>query len=309
VLRQVTAPANLAAALARVRHRLREGGARATTLDRFDKSGGLRALGKALETGSHRPAAPRAFVLAKPRGGERRLEVLAIPDRVAQTAVLQVLSPLLDSAFDDASFGFRPNRSLADAVERVQQLRRRGKLHVVRADVADCFGRIRHDRLLDALADRVADRSLRRLIGRWLRAYGRGGRGLPQGAPLSPLLCNLALTAFDRGIGRGPGHLIRFADDFVILCRSPKEARRELERASRLLGEEGLVMNTAKSKLTSFEQGFEFLGHWFVGGKLLRDALKTPVPQIKRRAEARATKAQRREAAPASRHGGRRRPC
>ena len=286
VLAQIAAPANLHAALARVRHRMREAGASAAAANRFAQNGHLTKLAKALRRGRYRPGGTRRVKLVKALGGVRHLDLLTLTDRVAQSAAHQVLSPLLDPHFAETSFGFRPNRSLADAIERVRGLGRSGHNHVVRGDVTECFARIRHDRLLNALADRIADRRLRRLVRRWLQAFGKGGRGLPQGAPLSPLLCNLALDAFDHAFASGPGKLVRFADDFVILCRNRGEAEAALGRATRLLAQEGLCPSRSKTRITSFSDGFEFLGHWFVRDHLLRDALKGPSPQLKRRADA-----------------------
>ena len=214
-------------------------------------------------------------------------------DRIVQTAAHQVLTPLLDAGMSPASYGFRPNRSLADALDRVQELRRSGLTWVVDGDIERCFERIRHDRLLERLQESVADRRLVRLVAAWRAAWGEGERGLPQGAPLSPLLSNLALDPLDRGLAKGSGRLVRFADDFVILCRSRAEAETARRRAAELLNRQGLRMHPQKSRVCSFTDGFAFLGHYFIHDLMLRDAARDACEDVKRRAEVKDARARR----------------
>lgn len=290
IIEQVAAPANLHAALARVIRNARNAGeseAAVTSLAR--RVGALDQLGRDLQLEAYRPGTIRQGWVPKASGGVRPIAILGPVDRVVQTAAALVLTPLLDDGFSEASFGYRPNRSLADALERVGAARSQGYTVAVEGDISRCFERIRHDRLIEHLRDRIADRALVRLVACWLKAWGKRGRGLPQGAPLSPLLCNVALHAFDSGLAGGPGMLVRYADDFVILCRSRDEAARALSTATALLKAEGLTLSGAKTRVTTFNQGLDFLGHSFLGDRLLRDAAKDPCPDVKARVRARAT--------------------
>ncbi|MDG4604432.1 MAG: reverse transcriptase domain-containing protein [Defluviicoccus sp.] len=296
VFEQVVAPANMAAALARVQRRARENGLSEAELARFIAAGRdkLESLRQDLIRGRYRPGGVRRFSIAKPDGGKRGLTMLTLADRIAQTAANQVLTPLLDAEFSEASFGYRPNRSLADALDRVKALRGRGHTFVLDADIERCFDRIRHDRVVDRLRESVADRRLIRLIESWLAAFADGARGLPQGAPLSPLLCNVALDPLDQGFARGPGVLVRFSDDFLILCRSRREAEDARRRAAELLNRQGLRFNAQKTRVTTFADGFFFLGHYFVHDLMLRDATVDACEDVKRRAERQAERKQRR---------------
>lgn len=283
VFAQIVAPANMAAALARVQRRGRENGASDTGPAGFGARE-LEALRQELLRGRYRPRPVRRIDLPKAENGTRRLTLLAVPDRIAQTAAVQVLTPLLDAELSPAAYGYRPNRSLADALERVQELKRSGLCWVVDADVESCFDRIRHDRVAERLEASIADRRLHHLVRLWLDGLADGPRGLPQGAPLSPLLCNLALDPLDQGLARAPGRLVRFADDFVVLCRSRAEAETARRRAADLLNRQGLRLNAAKTRITCFAEGFFFLGHFFVHDLVLRDAGKAPCEEVLRRA-------------------------
>lgn len=284
VLAQIAAPANMAAALARVQRRARDNVVDDPAIATFGVPQ-LEALRQDLARGQYRPRPPRHASLPKAEGGARRLTLLALPDRIAQTAAVQVLTPLLDVELADTSFGYRPNRSLADALERVRALRRQGYGWVVDADIETCFERIRHDRLVERLRDSIADRRLMRLIELWLAAFADGARGLPQGAPLSPLLCNLALDPVDQGLAQGPGRLVRFADDLLILCRSQGEAKAARRQLAALLNRQGLRLHPGKTRIASFGDSFFFLGHYFVHDLMLRDAAAGAVEEVKRRAE------------------------
>lgn len=232
----------------------------------------LARLHAALTDGSYRPGPLRRVDIPKPDGGVRPLAIPCIVDRVAQTAVAQALSPLLDAAFSPASFGYRSGRGVKDALRRVAELRARGHVYVVDADIERYFDRVPHEPLLAQLGQLMQDGPLTRLIALWLEHAGQGGRGLAQGSPLSPLLANLYLDQLDDAFGRRGAHIVRFADDFVILAESRAGAEGALAKAEALLREAGLALNRAKTRITSFDQGFRFLGALFVRSMMLPGA-------------------------------------
>lgn len=287
VLEQVATPANLTMAWGRVRRRMREAAREDPELVAFeaDAPAALARLRADLRRGRYRPGAARRVRIRKPNGSVRRLTLLPLEDRIAQTATVQVLTPLMDAEFAEASFGFRPNRSLADALERVLELRRAGRRWVLSADIEDCFERVDHGQVLARLRGSIADRPLLRLIERWLGAFADGGRGLPQGAPLSPLLCNVALDPIDHALQRRTGGMVRYADDLVILCRSRRKANEAWRRARDLLEPHGLRLHPGKTGVASFSSGFFFLGHYFVHDLVLRDAAAESCEEVRRRAQ------------------------
>ncbi|WP_205649889.1 reverse transcriptase domain-containing protein [Afifella aestuarii] len=232
---RVTEPATLDQAWARVRANGGCAGGDGETLAAFSRAAARRilSLSKQLREGSYRPRALRIVEIAKKRGGTRPLAIPSIVDRVAQTACAQELTPLLDPMFEDDSFAYRPGRSVAMAVRRIGSLRRKGFVHVVEADIVRCFERIPQAPLLQRLEEALAGRSgaerVSDLVAHWLEHAGASlstpGTGLPQGSPLSPLLANLYLDSVDEELATGGARLIRFADDFVILCRRRGSAR------------------------------------------------------------------------------------
>ncbi|CBS89272.1 CRISPR-associated endonuclease Cas1 [Azospirillum lipoferum] len=241
------------------------------TVGRFAEAAPSRllALHRTLRMGDYRPGPLRRLSIPKPDGALRPLAIPPVTDRVAQTAAALVLTPLLDGEFEDASFGYRPGRSVPQAVARVARWRDQGYDWVVDADIERYFERVPHDRLLIRLERSIGAGPLTELIAVWLESGAENGVGLPQGSPLSPLLSNLYLDDLDEALdGRGL-RLVRFADDFVLLCRSRERAERALDHAAAVLEEHGLRLNRDKTRIVPFDQGFRFLGHLFVRSLVL----------------------------------------
>ncbi len=210
-------------------------------------------------------------MIPKPGGGERRLAVPAVRDRVLQTAAALLLSPLLEREFEDSSFGYRPGRSVADAIARVARAREQHYRWVVDADIKTFFDEINHRYLLDRLRESLSDHSLLPLIELWLAAILQpesGERyllvkGVVQGSPISPLLSNLYLDDLDERLAENGFRLVRYADDFLILCRSQAEAEQALALTRYELTLLDLSISEEKTQITHFDEGFTFLGVHF----------------------------------------------
>lgn len=229
-------------------------------------------LANDLREGKYAPAPLRVIDIPKRSGGFRRLRIPSVVDRIAQTAVAGVLTPYLEEEFEEASFGYRPGRSIHQAVARIQALQREGLVHVVDADIDDYFDSVPHDLMLARLAESLTGGPLSELIALWLAHAAPHGRGLAQGSPLSPLLANLFLDRLDEAFDRQGARIVRFADDFVILTRQGDHAREALDHAADLLARYGLKLNREKTRVTDFSRGFRFLGHMFVRSLALKVA-------------------------------------
>ncbi len=228
-----------------------------------------------LKHGTYRPQSIRRVHIPKPGSNETRpLGIPTVRDRMVQAAVVNVIEPIFERDFAEQSYGFRPGRGCKDALRRVDQLLKAGYVHVVDADLKGYFDSIPHDRLMTRVKEKVADGPVLSLIESFLKANILDGleewspaTGAPQGAVLSPLLSNIYLDPLDHLVARSGFEMVRYADDFVILCRTPEEASRALELVRSWVAENGLTLHPTKTKVVNaWADGFDFLGYHFEGG-------------------------------------------
>jgi RNA-directed DNA polymerase len=271
--------ATLAAAWQQVKARRGAAGIDGMSIARFEAQSAkyLAELSEQLRTGQYRAQAVRRTEIPKSDGGKRPLGIPAVKDRVVQSALKRVIEPIFDSAFSDSSYGFRPGRGCKDALREVDGLLREGYTHVVDADLKSFFDTIPHERLLARVAERISDSKVLALIDGWLRQdivhemrrWTPTG-GTPQGAVISPLLANIYLHPLDELLLQRGHRVVRYADDFVVLCPSAHEAQQALLVIQEWVRQNGLQLNEQKTSIGDCResgQGFEFLGYRFEAGR------------------------------------------
>ena len=232
----------------------------------------LGELAAELEEGRYRPMPARRVYIPKPgvRDEQRPLSIPPVRDRIVQAAVKIVLEPVFEADFLPCSFGFRPGRSAHDALQVLIDECWRGRRWVVETDIASCFSAIPHEKLMQAVQERICDQPVLKLLRAMLRAgvmedgqVRRPVTGTPQGGVVSPVMCNVYLHRLDRAWDDGDGVLVRYADDLVVMCWSRSQAEQALQRLTALLAGLGLEPKAAKTRIVHLEEGgggFDFLG-------------------------------------------------
>ena len=229
----------------------------------------LEALMRDLKTGSFQPKPLRRVYIPKDakRTKFRPLGIPAVRDRVAQEVIRRLLEPIFEPLFHDNSFGFRPGRCCHQAVERVLSYHQQGDRVTLDADISGFFDNIPHRVIMKAVAQEVADGNILRLVEKFLQAgvmengvFKPTTIGTPQGGVVSPLLANIALDHLDWRLHESGYRFARYADDFVVVCRTHRQAEQALALVEEVLAELGLSLSPEKTKITSYGKGYEFLG-------------------------------------------------
>jgi RNA-directed DNA polymerase len=287
---KVYAEATLRAAFARVKANRGAPGVDHVTVAMFEArlDANLAALSAALRDGTYRPQAIRRHWIPKGPRERRPLGIPTVRDRVVQTALRLVVEPIFDATFAAHSYGFRPQRSTKQALRRVVMLLRAGYRYVVDADLRAYFDSIPHAPLRARVQTKVSDRRVLALVDAFLQqpifeglAQWTVDEGTPQGAVISPLLANLYLDPLDHAVAAAGYEMVRYADDFVILCRTAEEAQQALTLVQRWTEAAGLQLHPTKTHLVDMAQagGFEFLGYHFRGDQ--RRPRKKSVSKLK----------------------------
>ncbi len=275
---KVTAPKTLAAAWQRVQANAGAYGVDKMSVEIFAANAQryLTELSQALRDGSYKPQAIRRVTIPKAGGGERPLGIPTVKDRVVQTALKVVIEPVFECEFLDGSYGFRPQRGCKGALRAVQQQLNAGRVWVVDADLRSYFDTISHEKLMEKLKRRIADGKVLQLIERYLEQdiVAQAGSwtptmGTPQGAVISPLLANVYLHDLDWEMANAGITMIRYADDFVLMCESEGQAQAALARVKVWVQAHELTLHPDKTHIGNClerGQGFEFLGYRFEAG-------------------------------------------
>jgi RNA-directed DNA polymerase len=234
-------------------------------------------LEQELRERQYQPQAVNRVWIPKPGSNEKRpLGVPTLRDRIVQGALLHVMEPIFERDFAPQSYGFRPGKGCKDALRRVNELLKGGQCWVVDADLKSYFDTIPQGRLMDRIKEKIADGRVLKLLEQMLqvgvmdsaKGWQPTEQGTPQGAVISPLLSNIYLDGLDWQMAKGGFEMVRYADDFIVLCSTQEQAQEALERVRRWVEENGLTLHPIKTRLVDASQagGFDFLGYHFERG-------------------------------------------
>ena len=276
---KVYAPATLEAAWDRVWANGGAAGVDGQSIERFEAQAELylTELSTALREGNYRPQPIKRVEIPKGDGKTRPLGIPTVKDRIVQTAVKFVLEPVFEATFHPTSYGFRPGRGCHDALREVAGLIEEGYTFAVDADFASYFDTIPHERLMQRVEERISDGRILGLLRGWLeqdilRDMERWTptEGTPQGAVISPLLANIYLHPLDERMAARGYRMVRYADDFVVMCKSREEAEAALAEIRRWVADNGLRLHPDKTQVgdcRTVRGGFDFLGYRFQAGR------------------------------------------
>jgi group II intron reverse transcriptase/maturase len=229
----------------------------------------LAALKRDLKKGTFTPKPLRRVWIPKDAKGTkfRPLGIPAVRDRVAQEVIRRLLEPIFEPLFHDGSFGFRPKRSCHNAIDRVLSFHDEGDRITLDADIAGFFDNIPHKLIVGAVAEEVADGTIRSLVEKFLAAGVMDGGvfkpttiGTPQGGVISPLLANVVLNQLDWRLEQAGYRFVRYADDFIVVCKTRQQAEAALDVVTKIMTDLGLSLSPEKTKIASYGKGYEFLG-------------------------------------------------
>ncbi len=275
---KICSMANLGQAFTKVKANKGRPGVDHQTIEMFEArlEENLKRLAETLQDGTYRPQAIRRVWIPKPGSTEKRpLGIPTVRDRVVQTALRNVLEPIFARDFAENSYGFRPNRRCKDALRRVDGLLKAGYIHVVDADLKSYFDTMPHQNLLSQLRRKISDNRVLALVEAFpvqeVMDTAKGWtpeRGAPQGAVISPLLSNIYLDPLDHLLAQAGIEMVRYADDFVVMCRGRSEAEHALTVVQEWAAQAGLTLHPTKTRIVDASQkgGFDFLGYHFERG-------------------------------------------
>ena len=215
------------------------------------------------------------ILVAKKNGEPRKLCIPTVRDRVVERAVLDRIGPILEKEFEECSYAYRRGRSVRQVVYKIKQYYNEGFRWVVDSDVDAFFDNVSHELLLEKLNRFIREEKIRKLVAQWIQAEVWDGKrltvlskGIPQGSAISPVLANLFLDELDEAMLAAGYRYLRYADDYVILCKDRREAFQALDLSKTVL--ESLQLELDDEEVTSFEQGFKYLGVIFLNGMVMK---------------------------------------